>query len=117
MSNANTLFGDDWQPADWLAALDRLAPAPAPELIPVSSKMLDVVTTPIWSWPLPRTFANQIPDDQQVILVWHDQSWKPAYMSHNLKQYFLLGYPYETWHSLSVDGVWLPMPPAIEVQA
>jgi hypothetical protein len=108
---------DDWQPADWLRALDRLAVTPPLEEIPVSSKMLDTMpNVPTWSWPTPRTFANQIPDDQQVILVWHDQSWQPAYMSHNLKQYYLLGEPYEGWHSLSVDDVWLPMPPAIEVQ-
>lgn len=105
---------DDWQPADWLNALNRLAPAPE---VPMSGKMLDVATNaPTWGWPLPRTFANQIPDDQQTILVWHDQAWQPAYMSHNLKQYFLLGYPYEEWHNPSVNGIWLPMPPTIEVQ-
>lgn len=35
---------DDWQPADWLNAIDRLAPAPALEEIPASSKMLDAAT-------------------------------------------------------------------------
>jgi len=35
---------DDWQPADWLNALDRLAVTPPLEEIPVSSKMLDAVT-------------------------------------------------------------------------
>lgn len=45
MSDANTFFAsDDWQPADWLNALDRLAVTPPLEEIPVSSKMLDVVT-------------------------------------------------------------------------
>lgn len=35
---------DDWQPADWLAALDRLAVTPPLEEIPVSSKILDAAT-------------------------------------------------------------------------
>lgn len=48
MSNANVFFGDDWKPADWLNALDRLAPAPALEQIPLSGKMLDAATKPVW---------------------------------------------------------------------
>lgn len=52
MSDANAFFAsDDWQPADWLQALDRLAPAPAPEPIPASSKVLDTMpNVPILEW-------------------------------------------------------------------
>lgn len=118
MSNANTLFGDDWQPADWLSAIERLAVTPPLEGIPASSKILDAATKPpTWGWPMPRTFGDDTPDAQEIILVWHGQRWNPAYVSFDQSCFYFLGDREEAAYLLDSDVLWLPLPHAIEVQA
>ncbi|KPL90008.1 hypothetical protein [Herpetosiphon geysericola] len=108
---------DEWQAADWLNALDRLAPAPALEPIPTSSKMLDAAPKPVWGWPMPRTFSDDMPESQEIMLVWHDQQWQPCMTSVDRQYYYLLGDKYEERYAFEAHALWLPLPHAMEVQA
>lgn len=126
---------DDWQPADWLNALDRLAVTPPLEEIPVSSKMLesssktlsptsraalDAVTEMAvqWHWPLPRMVSDERPAAQEIILVLHEnEAWVACLTSHDRNYYYQLGDRYEERFLLSPSVVWLPLPPNPEVQA
>lgn len=103
---------DDWQPAEWLSAIERLAPAPAPEQIPVSSKMLDAATER-------RVDVNTLAETGERVLLWHKSgNWVIAQINtlhDGTLEWIAEGlcsvhFPYLESH------YWRSLPPALEVQ-
>ncbi len=115
---------DDWQPAEWLEALNRLAPAPALEEIPATGKMLDAATKPVCDWPMPRTVAQQMPPVGLILKwVYGANEWRTVRVciDENFpiptieKMYYMEACDRcEQSYDLTSEIIWLPLPPKPE---